>query len=82
MKVTLIGSHLCPDTLYALGKLSGAGAEVDFRDILSCHAELQNYLQIREGSPLYQEIRGTKRLGIPLRTLYRRLKAYGLEDAK
>ena len=42
MKVTVIGSHLCPDTLYALGKLSGAGAEVDFRDILSCHAELQN----------------------------------------
>ena len=65
MKVTVIGSHLCPDTLYALGKLSGAGMEVDFRDILSCHAELQNYLQIREGSPLYQEIRGTKRLGIP-----------------
>ena len=51
MKITVIGSHLCPDTLYALGKLSGAGMEVDFRDILSCHAELQNYLQIREGSP-------------------------------
>ena len=32
MKMTVIGSHLCPDTLYALGKLSGAGMEVDFRD--------------------------------------------------
>ena len=55
MKITVIGSHLCPDTLYALNRLSGAGAEIDFKDILSCHAVLQDYL----------EIRGTRRLGIP-----------------
>ena len=58
MKVTVIGSHLCPDTLYALNRLAGAGAEVEFKDILSCHAALQDYLQIRESSPLYAEIRG------------------------
>src|SRR5699024_1486009 len=34
-------------------------------DILSCHAALQDYLQIRESSPLYAEIRGTRRLGVP-----------------
>ena len=33
MKVTVIGSHLCPDTLYALNRLSeavprGAGSSV------------------------------------------------------
>ena len=65
MKITVIGSHLCPDTLYALNRLSGAGAEIDFKDILSCHAVLQDYLEIRESSPLYEEIRGTRRLGIP-----------------
>ena len=27
MKVTVIGSHLCPDTLYALNKLVEAKAE-------------------------------------------------------
>ena len=27
MKITVIGSHLCPDTLYALNQLA-AGAEV------------------------------------------------------
>ena len=43
----------------------GAGAEIDFKDILSCHAVLQDYLEIRESSPLYEEIRGTRRLGIP-----------------
>ncbi|HIW36105.1 MAG TPA: hypothetical protein IAA30_03915 [Candidatus Treponema faecavium] len=65
MKVTVIGSHLCPDTLAALNRLSEAGADVSFTDILSCHAALQEYLQIRESSPLYAEIRGTRRLGVP-----------------
>ena len=65
MKVTVIGSHPCPDTLYALHQLAAAGAEVEFKDILSCHTALQDYLQIRESSPLYAEIRGTRRLGVP-----------------
>ncbi len=65
MKITVIGSHLCPDTLYALNQLTGAGVEADFKDILSCHGALQDYLEIRESSPLYQEIRGTRRLGVP-----------------
>lgn len=65
MKVTVIGSHLCPDTLYALQQLSAAGAEVSFKDILSCHADLKAYLNLRDTSDLYVEIRGTERLGIP-----------------
>ena len=28
MKVTVVGSHLCPDTLYALHQLAAAGAEI------------------------------------------------------
>lgn len=65
MKVTVIGSHLCPDTLYALNRLSAAGAEVDFQDILSCHAALRTYLNLRDTNDLYAEIRGTQRLGVP-----------------
>ena len=45
MKVTVIGSHLCPDTLYALQQLAAAGAEIDFKDILSCHADLKSILK-------------------------------------
>ena len=41
MKVTVVGSHLCPDTLYALHQLAAAGIEIDFKDILSCHADLK-----------------------------------------
>ena len=65
MKVKVIGSHLCPDTLYALNRLTAAGVEADFQDILSCHEVLLDYLRILESSPLYEEIRGARRLGIP-----------------
>ena len=65
MKVTVVGSHLCPDTLYALQQLAAAGAEIDFKDILSCHADLKAYLNLRDNSDLYAQIRGTECLGIP-----------------
>ena len=65
MKVTIIGSHLCPDTLAALNKLSAIGAEIDFKDILSCHADLKEYLKLRDTNVLYEEIRGTELLGVP-----------------
>lgn len=65
MKVTVIGSHLCPDTLGALNRLWAEGAEIDFKDILSCHADLKEYLNLRENSPVYGDVRGTDRLGIP-----------------
>lgn len=65
MKVTVIGSHLCPDTLAALNKLSNAGADISFKDILSCHADLRAYLALRDSSDVYADIRGTDRLGVP-----------------
>ena len=65
MEITVIGSHLCPDTLAALNKLSAAGIDMDFKDILSCHADLKAYLKLRDTNALYNEIRGTESLGIP-----------------
>lgn len=65
MKVTVIGSHLCPDTLAALNQLSGVGADITFKDILSCHADLRTYLELRDTSEVYAKIRGTDRLGVP-----------------
>ncbi len=65
MKVTVIGSHLCPETLYALNQLFAADVAVDFKDILSCHADLKEYLKMRDTDDMYAQIRGTERLGIP-----------------
>lgn len=59
MQIKVIGSHCCPDTLYALNQLAAAGAEIDFVDILASHADLKQYLALRDSDPLYAEIRGT-----------------------
>ena len=48
-----------------LNQLAAAGAEIDFVDILASHADLKQYLALRDSDPLYAEIRGTERLGIP-----------------
>lgn len=80
MKVTVIGSHLCPDTLYALNKLCEAGAEVNFQDILSCHEYLLNYLDLREHSEVYAAIRGTRRIGVPCFRLEDGSLTLNLED--
>ena len=37
MKVTVIGSHLCPDTLYALNKLVEAKADITFQNLSASH---------------------------------------------
>lgn len=65
MKVTVIGSHLCPDTLYALNRLSGAGAEVEFKNLSASLADLKVYLSLRESSPAYADIRENGGIGIP-----------------
>lgn len=65
MKVTMIGSHMCQDTLYALMLLKHAGVNVDFHDIHAGFPALMDYLKLRENSPLYESVRENGRLGIP-----------------
>ena len=47
MKVTLIGSHLCPDTLYAINELAARKVEVEFKNLSACLADLKTYLALR-----------------------------------
>lgn len=63
--ITVIGSHLCPDTLEALAKLQNAGVEYEFKNMMASHDELRAYLNLRDTHELYAEIRGTERLGVP-----------------
>lgn len=80
MKVSVIGSHLCPDTLFAIQQLAAAGAEIDFKDILSCHSALLEYLALRDADELYTDIRGTQRLGIPCFVKEDGTRTLSLED--
>jgi len=65
MKVTVIGSHLCPDTLYALNRLSEAKAEIEFKDLSASLPDLKTYLSLRQESPAYADIRENGGIGIP-----------------
>ena len=65
MKVTVIGSHLCPDTLYALNRLSEAKAEIDFKNLSASLSDLKAYLALRQDSPAYADIRANGGIGIP-----------------
>ena len=65
MKVKVIGSQLCPETLYALSKLKEENAEIDFQDLSSSFSALKDYLYVRENNALYEAVRKAGGIGIP-----------------
>lgn len=65
MKITVVGSHLCPDTLYALNELRGKNIEVDFKNLSASLPDLKEYLALRDGLEIYSEIRNMGGIGIP-----------------
>lgn len=65
MKVTVFGSHLCPDTLYALCKLKDIGADVTFKNLSASFIALKEFLLLRESNPMYKAIKQNGGIGIP-----------------
>lgn len=65
MKVTVVGSHLCPDTLFALNKLGEAGAEIDFKNISAGLPDLKVYLALRDSEAMYEKVKASGGIGIP-----------------
>lgn len=65
MKVTVIGSHLCPDTLYALCRLREKKAEIEFKDLSASLPDLKVYLALRETEAAYEAARAAGGIGIP-----------------
>ena len=65
MKVTVVGSHLCPDTLYALNKLTEAGIEMDFKNLSASLPDLKVYLGLRDTEPMYEKVKAGGGIGIP-----------------
>jgi glutaredoxin-related protein len=65
MKVKVIGSHLCPDTLYALSRLKEKNADIDFQNLSASFSALKDYLYVRENNALYDAVRETGGIGIP-----------------
>ena len=65
MKVILIGSHLCPDTLYAINELAARKVEIEFKNLSACLADLKTYLALRDSSPLFEGPKANGSIGIP-----------------
>ncbi|MFJ5760476.1 hypothetical protein ACIQAA_15370 [Neobacillus sp. NPDC093182] len=65
MKVKVIGSHLCPDTLYALSKLKEKNADIEFQDLSANFSALKDYLYVRENNAIYNAVREAGGIGIP-----------------
>ncbi|HWQ50320.1 MAG TPA: hypothetical protein VN369_00840 [Terriglobales bacterium] len=61
----LYGSHLCPDTLYALNVLVSKGVDFSFYNISADLAHLKAFLKLRESCPLYDAVRARDGIGIP-----------------
>lgn len=65
MKVTVVGSHLCPDTLYALNKLVEAKADIEFKNLSASLPDLKVYLQLRDNETMYEAVKTGGGIGIP-----------------
>lgn len=73
MKVKVIGSHLCPDTLYALCKLSEKHVDMEFKNLSASLPDLKEYLAARDSDPLYEAVKAGVESGF--HTLYWRMEA-------
>ena len=80
MKVTVIGSHLCPDTLYALNKLVEAKADIEFKNISASLPDLKIYLKLRDSEAMYEKIKEHGGIGIPCFLLEDGTKTLNLDD--
>lgn len=80
MKITVIGSHLCPDTLYALCKLSEKHAELEFKNLSASLPDLKAYLAARESEPQYEAVRAAGGIGIPFFELEDGTKTLSLDE--
>lgn len=65
MKVTVVGSHLCPDTLYALNKLVETKADIEFKNLSASLPDLKVYLQLRDNEAMYETVKANGGIGIP-----------------
>ncbi|MGN0158615.1 MAG: glutaredoxin [Brotaphodocola sp.] len=80
MKITMIGSHLCQDTLYAMMKLKDRGVELDFHNIATDFPSLKEFLKLRENDPMFDVVKARDGLGIPVFVLEDGTKTLDLEE--
>lgn len=61
----IYGSMLCPDCVRCREELDKAGIAYDFLDFGENLQNLKDFLKIRDGNPLFDELRREGKIGIP-----------------
>ena len=61
----IYGSKLCPDCVNCCRELTDAKVEFEYCDFADNLAHLKEFLKLRDGSDLFDEIRGAGKIGIP-----------------
>lgn len=61
----IYGSMLCKDCVRIKADLDKAGVAYEFLDFGEKLSNLKEFLAIRDGNPLFDEIRATGKIGIP-----------------
>ena len=56
MKMTIVGSHLCPNTLYSIMKCKDAGIAFSFADLSASLADLKKFLALHEHDDVYSDL--------------------------
>lgn len=61
----IYGSMLCPDCVACRADLDRAGVAYEYLDFAENLMNLKEFLKIRDNNPLFDEIRGAGKIGIP-----------------
>lgn len=80
MKVTVIGSGQCPNTLKALEALGVAKVDYEFKDISKDLTVLKSFLQERDSLTMFDLAKQEKRIGIPFFILEDGVKTHSLNQ--
>lgn len=61
----IYGSMLCPDCVDCCRELKAEGVTFEFCDFADAIVNLKEFLKIRDENPVFDELRGTGKIGIP-----------------
>lgn len=61
----IYGSMLCKDCVQCRAELDAAGVEYEYLDFADELKNLKEFLALREGNPLFDEVRKAGGIGIP-----------------
>ena len=86
----IVGSHLCPSTLYAIFKCKDAGITFRFQDLSASLADLRGFLALHEHDKVYAAFREsskekdyheTGKIGLPCFLFEDGYKTLNLDEA-